>query len=102
LEQHRALSFPAHADSDELDSWLLDLLDTDAYYVGLASSLLAGARPVRMPSVDELDGEWQFLAAFQPSSEHDRGVHQDACAYVTSLGALLTAMAAASSRGPTR
>jgi hypothetical protein len=92
LDRHRIVAFPAHPDSDEFDSWLLSLLDTDAFYVGLASSVVAGRRLSDKLSLGDLDGEWAYLRAFEPSSERDGTVRVEATAYLTSLSQLLAAL----------
>ncbi|PKQ32434.1 MAG: hypothetical protein CVT62_05345 [Actinobacteria bacterium HGW-Actinobacteria-2] len=92
LDRHRLLEFPAHPESDEFDSWLLSLLDTDAFYVGLASAVVAGGKLADRPSLGDLDAEWTYLRAFEPSSDRDRAIHDDARAYLTSLSQLLAAL----------
>jgi hypothetical protein len=42
LADHLRVKFPERPISDNLADWMLDLAETDAYYVGLAKTVLRG------------------------------------------------------------
>ncbi len=45
FEYLQKLPFPDHPDSDALAEWIVDLAEADAYFAGVAQSVLGGANP---------------------------------------------------------
>ena len=53
-ESLKALPFPSSPQDHDLGDWLMDLLEVDGFYAGIAQSLVGGGRSPVMPRPDEL------------------------------------------------
>ena len=40
VDEHNQLPFPEHPSNDELSEWILELCELDAYFLGIANSIL--------------------------------------------------------------
>jgi hypothetical protein len=45
FERYKGMAFPEHPCSDALDTWLMELLEEDAFMAGIATTVLNGGYP---------------------------------------------------------
>jgi hypothetical protein len=83
----RELPFPPSPDDPDLGDWIMDLLEADTYYAGLAQSALSGARFERPPerSLVEL-AVW--LDELRVATPGDEAILEGWRAYFAALSAL--------------
>jgi hypothetical protein len=79
----KELPLPSPPDSDELASWRAELIQMDAFYAGIASTLLSGGRLEHYP--EDLDTLEATLRSIQPRTELDRTSLDEARGYVAQL-----------------
>ena len=86
-----ALPFPLSPDDSDLGDWIVDLLEADTHYAGLAQSALAGAAFVHPPERD-LNELAEWLEEIRVPTSSDQEI-LDACrTYFTALSAVHTAL----------
>jgi hypothetical protein len=83
LDRHRRLALPGFPDNDEFAEWVSELYEADVYYVGAATSLINGEKPLKLnrSRIDELDNGLEKFSAL----EDDLPVYQKCREYVDSL-----------------
>jgi hypothetical protein len=71
LDHLKALPFPPEPDDPDIADWIVDLLEVDGHYAGLATTALAGGRIVPPDPGDlaELRGRLDALRAGTPADE---------------------------------
>lgn len=91
FDRMRNLAFPVSPADPDLGDWIMDLLEADTYYAGIATSVLAGASFSRPPraGLDEL-AEW--LSELRVASPEDQSILDHCRDYFAALRALHEAL----------
>lgn len=84
------LPFPEFPDDDALSDWLADLVEMDAFYAGLAQSVLSG-HAVEY-DLHELDSFHQRLATITGLQDKDKKIYEHCCQYLSALDAVRKAL----------
>ena len=87
LDAHKQLAFPKHADADDLEEILMELLELDGHIVGVAVSLLNSAK-LESKVLPELTPLFHRLDRCVATGS-DISVKQAACEYLESLGLIV-------------
>lgn len=87
----RDLPFPTSPVDPDLGDWIMDLLEADGYYAGLAQSALAGA-PFNRPSEDGLAELAEWLEELRVPTPGDEAILESCRAYFTALSNLHKAL----------
>lgn len=89
LGRHKSKPMLEFPENDEFAEWVEDALETDAYYVGLASSGIEEFQTrANLTFVSDLEKK---LSKFAAKSEEERDFLERARAYLLSLKALVAA-----------
>lgn len=70
----RLLAFPHPPEDPDLADWILELLELDGFYAGLATSVLGGSSRVAMPRRDELDSLRTWLGELRVATDEDESI----------------------------
>lgn len=74
LEKARAITFPEHPDSEELDDLMMVLDQMDGHIVGIGEAVLGGGRPPQaIAGLDELESAFDSV---QVESTRDAEIMQ--------------------------
>ncbi|GIH11639.1 hypothetical protein Rhe02_97060 [Rhizocola hellebori] len=90
------LGFPDHADGEDLEAWLMDLLQTDGYIAGIASTVLNGGH--HHGRLDEQTSLSQRLAEISADTLHDQKVVAASREYLKALREVVAALNAYTGR----
>lgn len=86
----KELSFPEFPGDDALSDWLADLIEMDAFYAGLAQSVLSGYAVEY--DLHELDSFYQRLAEITNLQNKDKRIYEHCCQYLRALDAVRNAL----------
>jgi hypothetical protein len=86
LAEHKKLKLPEFPQDDKFSEWVEELIETDAYYVGLVSTLSEGGK-VRLNNI-ALNQMRNKLTAFKDSDEQE--IYDDCTNYLNSLDRLVS------------
>ena len=78
-----ALPPPSWPDNEELAEWLADLIEMDAFYAGIASTVLNHGRVEHF--LQELDTLAETLMSIRPRTELDKRSLEECRAYLEQL-----------------
>ncbi|MGD7789403.1 hypothetical protein ACQCX2_13895 [Propionibacteriaceae bacterium Y1700] len=96
--QFQDLPFPDHADGDQLEDWLFDLLESDGFYAGLATTALAGGQPTFPVPDDDITDLINGLNGVVVEGDHDRRLREYCMRYVIALAEVKAALILRSDR----
>lgn len=87
LSQHEQLRFPEFPNDNGFANWVTDLIEVDAYYVGLAKHCVNGGR-IKTINFKFYDDLKKNLLKYSNIVE-DRDVYVACCRYLDSLGVIV-------------
>lgn len=91
-ESLKALQIPPAPDSGELAEWRADLIEMDAFYAGIASTVLNGGAVKH--HLEDLDTLAATLRSIQPRTERDRQSYEAGWVYLNCLQEIREALGA--------
>lgn len=74
FEDLRSLPFPSHPEHPDLEDWIMELLELDSFYAGIATSVVARSSPSTMPKRDELDSLRAWLKELRVETDEDESI----------------------------
>jgi hypothetical protein len=74
LDDLRSHVFPSPPEDPDLADWIMELLELDGFYAGIATSVVTGSSPPALPKRDELDSLRAWLKELRAATEEDESI----------------------------